>query len=234
MESLSEKISSILQQNGASIVGFADITELPSLVRKDFPYAISIAVALNPGIINEIENGPTTNYYNEYLRVNSLLTKLCKAAATVLAESGFTCHGIDPTTEDFDPQTISAPFQHKTVASRAGMGWIGKSALLITKQFGAAIRFATVLTDAELTCGMPINKSYCGACEECVRQCPADAIAGNNWQAGMAREELYDASLCRKKCKELSRKESIPSTICGICINVCPWTRKDLENVLAV
>ena len=229
MENLSENISATLLQKGAGTVGFADITKLPLPVRKDFPFAISIVVALNPKIISEIRNGPNTNYYNEYIRVNLLLSELCKAAAAVLTESGFDSYCIEPTTEKFDPVTISAPFQHKTVATRAGIGWIGKSALLITKQFGAAIRLATILTDAELMCGTPVEKSYCGTCDECVTHCPVKAITGNSWRIGVARDELFNASVCRKKCKELSRKESIPSTLCGICINVCPWTQKYLK-----
>jgi epoxyqueuosine reductase len=229
IENLSENIATLLIDNGASLVGFADITELPSPVRKNFPYAVSIAAVLNSEIIAEIKNGPTTDYCNEYKRVNALLTELCHIAAAFLTEKGFGCYRIAPTTEDYNPVTISARFQHKTAATRAGIGWIGKSALVITKQFGAAVRLATVLTDAALTCGTPINTSYCDTCEECVRRCPAGAITGNSWQVGMAREELYNASLCRKKCRELSRKESIPSTVCGICINVCPWTRKRLK-----
>ncbi len=230
MENLSEKISKTLQQKGASLVGFADITELPSTMRKDFPRAISIAVALNPHIVNEIGKGPTKKYYNEYLRVNTLLSNLCKVASEVIEQNGNSSYSIEPTTEEFDPVTISAPFQHKTVATRAGIGWIGKSALLITRQFGAAIRLATVLTDAELVHGTPIDNSYCRACDECVSYCPAHAIAGRNWYAGLERDRILNASLCRKKCRELSQKESIPSTICGICINVCPWTRKYLKK----
>jgi len=37
----------------------------------------------------------------------------------------------------------------KTIATRAGLGWIGKTALLITPQFGSAIRLNSVLTDME-------------------------------------------------------------------------------------
>ncbi len=230
MQNLSENISTILQQKGASLVGFANIEELPLSIRKDFSYAISIAVALHPKIIDEIRKGPTTNYYNEYKRINTLLSQLCETAEKILLDHGFATHVIEPTTENFDPKTLSAPFQHKTIATSAGIGWVGKSALLITKQFGAAVRLATVLTDAELTCGKPVEKSYCGTCDECIIHCPVKAIIGNNWWVGVARDELFNASLCRKNCKELSRKEAIPSTICGICINACPWTQKYIKK----
>ena len=94
------------------------------------------------------------------------------------------------------------------------------------------MRLGTVLTDAELETGEPIDQSLCGECQECREHCPAGAILGTNWEAGMVRATFYDAFTCCKTAKRLCREQNIEATICGICINVCPWTQKYLQRSL--
>jgi epoxyqueuosine reductase len=228
-----ERLRELLLARGAALVGFADLSELYADVRYHLPRGISIAAAIDPHIIADIAAGPTRVYFDEYTRANILLNELAAFAADYLAGLGYRVKAIESTVAYVDPQTCSAPFQHKTVATRAGLGWIGKDALLITREYGSAVRFATVLTDAELPVGRPINRSHCGACRACVDACPGAAIRGENWQVGMYREELYDASMCRETCLELSARIGVSRTICGICINVCPWTKRYIDRTLA-
>lgn len=65
MNYLSIEIRKRLIEKGASIVGFADLKDIPEDQRESYRYGISISVALNPFIIAGIENGPTKDYYNE-------------------------------------------------------------------------------------------------------------------------------------------------------------------------
>ena len=99
---------------------------------------------------------------------------------------------------------------------------------MITKPFGSAIRLTTVLTDAPLETGHPFDESRCGACSACVEICPAHAPSGTNWRLGLDRDEFFDAWACCRKATEFCEREEIDSTICGICIEACPWTRKYL------
>jgi epoxyqueuosine reductase QueG len=136
-----------------------------------------------------------------------------------------------PATFAEDKANLSARLPHKTVATRAGLGWIGKCALLITRKYGSAVRLTTVLTDAPLTPAQPISASFCEHCVRCVEACPAKAHTGKNWEAGMPREELYDAFKCMNKARELSMKSfGEQVTICGLCIVACPWTRQYLKR----
>jgi epoxyqueuosine reductase QueG len=223
---LSDELQTFLQSKGADLVGFADLREIDADTRDDFLFGISIGVALNPQIMSEIKDGPTRQYHEEYNRANSLLDTLGQSTAEFFRENGydaknFTATGI------YDPVTLSTRLPHKTVATRAGLGWVGKCALLVTKQFGSAIRFNTVLTNAQITVGQPINTSQCGDCTDCVDICPAKALSGKNWQVGHPRESLYDAFACRKTAHALAMKRiGIRETICGLCIVSCPWTQK--------
>lgn len=223
-------LSELLLQAGAAIVGFADLGNLPEEGRHGLNYAVSIAVSLNPGIIRNIAEGPTHEYHHEYNRANTLLAELGWRAAHLLAENGYGAVTNKPTGEDFDTQTLATPLPHKTVATRAGLGWIGKSALLITEQFGAAFRLTSVYTDAVFVTPDPVNVSRCGECVSCVKACPGQAILDRNWEAGMSRESYYSAASCYKIGKGYTAALKIDSTICGICIAVCPWTKKYISR----
>ena len=229
---LDGQIRSMSRENGAELVGFADIADLPVDMAGGFPAAVSIAIRLDPLVLSEISNGPTQSYYREYIRVNELIGKLCRQIADLLTTFGWTAKAIETTTDKFDIRTLSMHLQHKTIATRAGIGWIGKSALLITKEYGAAVRLGSVLTDAKFKTGKPVDTSYCGDCQKCVDRCPAGAISGNNWSVGTPREMIYDAFACRETATNLSMQQGINSTICGICINACPWTQKYISREL--
>jgi len=232
MESMNLDIETKLKAAGASLVGFADISNLPVDVRDSMTSAISIAVALDASIIKNISNGPTMQYYQEYNRLNKLLADLCKPAVEYLESCGNKAAAIEPTVSagELDKNILETAMPHKTVATRAGLGWIGKSALLITEQYGPAVRLATVLTDAEFETGEAVNDSRCGDCQKCVELCPGGAIKGVNWIIGTQRKTIYDAFVCRKKAKELAAKVNVDAVICGLCINVCPWTQKYISR----
>ena len=227
---LNSEIESNLLKEGASLVGFADISGLPVRSRESMKFAVSIAVALDPSVIRGIPKGPTPTYYQEYNKVNLLLSNLCKIAAEFLRKKGYTAVIIEPTVKELDFKTLSAKFQHKTAATRAGLGWIGKPALLVTEKYGSAVRLATVLTDAEFEVGEPIDNSRCGTCDRCVERCPALAIVGRDWTAGLEREMMLDAFKCCDNAKKMSKDIDISATICGICINACPWTQKYISR----
>jgi epoxyqueuosine reductase QueG len=229
MPTLSAQLKTALREAGASLVGFADLSSLPAEQRAGFSYGISIAAALDPAIINGIGNGPTKEYYDEYYRLNRLLDSLDIKTSEIIKEHGY--HSLPQTRANvsIDYSNLSTVLPHKTVATRAGLGWIGKCALLVTEKYGSAVRISSVLTDAPLAVDQPIDRSDCGACSNCVRNCPAAALSGELWSAGVEREALYNASACRMKAIERTWRVSPGETHCGLCILVCPKTRSYIK-----
>ncbi len=232
MRALNTEILERLKSNGADLVGFADATCLPVDVTEGLPRAVSIAVALDPAAIREISDGPTARYFAEYSRANALLGRLGEQIARILIDAGYQARPFPATTEQIDRTTLSVKLQHKTVATRAGLGWIGRSGLLVTKEYGSAVRLASVLTDAGLETGIPTAASHCGDCRQCVAHCPARAITGRDWEPGLAREQIYSAAACFEMARQFAGRTGIQATICGICINVCPWTQRYLTREL--
>ncbi len=228
---LADEIKTILKSEGAGIVDFADLQDLPADVRDGFPYGVSIVVALNPRIIKEIIDGPNNEYYQEYKRANELLDALGTEAAGFLEGLGYRAKSFSATNTGIDPDTLSTILPHKTVATRAGLGWIGKCALLITPEYGSAGRLTSVLTDAVLPLANPKDNSDCGDCHACVDICPGKAVTGREWEAGISRDLLYDPFKCRDVAQGWERKrEGVRDNICGMCIAACPWTQKYLDK----
>jgi epoxyqueuosine reductase len=217
-----------LRRAGAALVGFGDLSCLPMNARSGLPRAISIAVALDPSVVSGLVSGPTTAYHAEYDRANAALAELAGLATRFIEARGFVAVAGTVTAKVVEGDGATA-LPHKTVATRAGLGWIGHSALLVTPEFGKSVRLASVLTDAPFICAEPVQESRCGRCRGCVDACPAGAVTGHPWSPGIARNRIFDAAACKKKASALAADQGIDVTICGICILACPWTRRYLR-----
>jgi len=205
---------------GASMVGFGNLDDLLPDELKRFHTGISIAIRLSDAIIDGIEKGPTLTYAYHYRVTNQLLDSIALKASNVLQSRGYEALPI-PASQRVNQEKLEGLFPHKTVATRAGLGWIGKNALLISLKYGPRIRLVSVLTDALLTVSQPISKSRCGECSLCVKVCPAKALTGKSWQEKIKREDLIDVSLCHEVTQR--NKKKFGEAICGICVSVCPF-----------
>jgi len=224
------ELEELLVANGISFIAFADLSPLRIEIRSALPVGVCLGKSLNPAVISELTAGPTVSYANEYRRVNRLLDKSADQCAHYLTAKGFQAIPFQASKYAKSDNTLSTELPHKTVATLAGVGWIGKCALLITEEYGSAVRYNTVLTDAPFPVGTPKTQSRCGDCMECVTACPADALNGNCWYPGKPRHEFYDAHTCRAMANSLSKRTGIEHPICGICIAACPYTKRYYEH----
>jgi epoxyqueuosine reductase len=216
------------------IYGFASIKGLLPDEFNQYPYGISIGKHLNDHIIDGIENGPTMEYFNHYKDINKQLNDLAESICSDLKEKNIRCIGIVPTLamsgDEFKPyrEKLRYKVSHKMIATRAGLGWIGKTDLFISKVFGPRLRLVSILTDRPLKIkSKTIDKSRCGKCDICVQKCPAQAANGMLWDIRTDRDLFFNAHKCREKCGELAKSRlDLDSRICGICVSVCPLGMK--------
>ncbi|WP_231582878.1 4Fe-4S double cluster binding domain-containing protein [Methanosarcina sp. MTP4] len=229
-DDITADVIAYLRGNGASLVGVAGLDSLDSNPYSDLHKAVVYGVALDPGVLGNLVNGPDSGYSAECTRANGKLRELGTKLVTYLEERGFEAVSLGPTTENFDKEKLSVAFPHKTAATRAGLGWVGKCDLLVTREFGSALRFNTVFTSAPLKPGKPVGRSFCGECTRCVEACPVGAISGKEWCPGLYRDEFLDIKACYEECNNNFEKRDVQASICGICIAACPWTLKYLKK----
>jgi epoxyqueuosine reductase QueG len=208
------------------IIGFADLNGL------NLPYRFGIVIGkrLDDKIIDTIAKGPTLQYFDYYQKINSDLSRLIHDIESQLMDLGYECRVVEPSNNGQDSndekyrKTLRTPISHKMIATRAGLGWIGKTDLFISEKFGPRLRLVSILTNYPLDITEePIDKSKCGKCKLCVVNCPADAATGQLWDINTDRDVFFDAHKCRNTCKELTKKLlNSDSSTCGICISVCP------------
>ncbi len=124
----------------------------------------------------------------------------------------------------------SAPVLEKAWAKKAGLGWVGKNANLITKGQGSYFFIAELLLDLELDYNESPVKDFCGTCTKCLDACPTGAII---------RPYVVDGSKCISYFT-IELKDAIPVEVkgmfenwmfgCDICQEVCPWNRFSLQH----
>ena len=195
---------------------------------QGFPFALSLAIPMNPQIMVSIQNGPNQAYADEYAKVNNRINEFSGALAAEIKVRGFRPKPL-AASDRTDMVNIKGDFPHKTAATRAGLGWVGLHCQLITRPFGSWIRLGTVFTDIELPCGPPIEKNFCGRCTRCLEACPAKALKGNAWYPGLPREEILDVRACDQWKKE-HYFQYHKGHNCGICSAVCPYGLKALKK----
>jgi len=226
-----EWLVAFMQQQKIELWGAADLRDFKTPNDSDgrnFPVALSFAIPMTPAIMAGIQNGPNQAYAEEYTRVNDLINKNAQRLAAEIRRNGFQALAL-AASERSDPVNIKGDFPQKTAATRAGLGWIGRHCQLITRRFGSWVRLGTVFTDMALAHGTPMERSYCGTCTRCVEACPADALQGSAWVAGMPREEILDAAACDRWKKE-NYYQYHNGRNCGICSAVCPYSLKILKS----
>ena len=227
MKEIDSEFKTFLCKEGASLVGFADMSCIPE---SKLPIGVAIAVKLPADIVLGIHDGPTKAYYEAYFALNEKLNQIVSRGATFLKGHGYEALA-QTTTAVHNNEEHRTVLPHKTVATRAGLGWIGKSALLVTEVFGPAVRLSSILTNAPLRCDEPITVSRCGSCNECTIACPSQAISGKIWKVGMDRDEFFNSYACREKARQIAKeKVGKEITLCGKCFEVCPYASKYLNT----
>jgi epoxyqueuosine reductase len=191
------------------------------------PVAISLIARIDGQALVRLEQGDATTYRVEYRRLNALLDDAVAALVAALRQRGHEAIGTAATISSELPESgdwlAAGVFAHKTAATRAGLGWIGKTGLFVSPEAGPKVRLATVFTDLPLDLGTPVAEGRCGSCRRCLDACPADAGRDVAWRAGMARELLFDAAACSRHMDTLG--PTAASHTCGLCVAACPFGR---------
>ncbi|MDO5759601.1 MAG: tRNA epoxyqueuosine(34) reductase QueG [Bacteroidota bacterium] len=130
---------------------------------------------------------------------------------------------------DFEARAFvdTAPILEKYWAKKCGLGWIGKSSLLINKDYGSKVFLGEIICNYQTDYNTSGAENKCGNCSLCLNACPNKAISKGN---------LFDANKCISY-QTIENKEKIPDDFetmgfvygCDICLEVCPWNKKAIK-----
>ncbi|MBM3187518.1 MAG: epoxyqueuosine reductase [Chloroflexi bacterium] len=226
----------LAQALGADFYGVADLSPARETIRAqggpgvaDYLRSVSIGVALMNAVVDPIVNQddrPAIQNYRHhgYDVVNLRLDQIVSRLSSSLQREGHRALPI-PASGMVNSELLQGAFSHKLGAHLAGLGWIGKSCLLITPEAGPRVRWATILTDAPLPpTGEPLEQR-CGDCRQCVEICPVQAFTGRPFREEEPRSARYDAHRCQSYLNE--RQKGTGFAVCGLCLYICPHGRKD-------
>ncbi|RLI11143.1 epoxyqueuosine reductase [Candidatus Bathyarchaeota archaeon] len=207
----------------ADLSGYEDEFGITGPLLERYPRAISMGVVMPDEVLASIgPDGPSPAYARWYRQANELLDRAAVEIASFCASKGHRALPV-PASRIVDWERQLGVISHKAVAVLAGLGWMGKSLLVVTPDKGPRVRFATVLTDMPLETGEPM-RSRCGPCRACVEACPAKAIRDVAFDLRPeGRDAVFDYGACLQKLVEFSTMPGVGELICGICIRACPY-----------
>lgn len=232
MNGLLNELRNTAKVNGIDIFGVAELKDKQTyrLVMQQggehiaqYSRAISLGCRLINSVVDELyrheEPSAIYTYRGLYDSVNNTLDKAALLIAKDLQSKGFKAYPI-PASQTINSRKLESTFSHKLAANLAGLGWIGKSCLLITPEYGPRVRLSTVLTDADIIVGSPIP-NRCGNCRECVDACPPKAFTGVPFEPSEPRDVRFRAHMCRDYTQR--REQQLGEGICGLCVYSCPF-----------
>ena len=138
-------------------------------------------------------------------------------------------------------EELTAAFEYKgmvdtgalvdtAVAQRAGIGFIGKNGLVISKEFGSYMFLGELITNLDIEPDQPVDYG-CGDCNRCVTACPTSCLIGDG---SMNAKRCLSFQTQDKGVMDLEFRKKIKTVIygCDICQICCPYN-KGLDNPLA-
>ena len=224
MNNINIEIEQQLRNEKVDIIHFVDISMLDRKQNRGLPFAILIGVAINPHFLEMVCNTPDYIHTldDEYAQTESRVGMIADQLAIHLISRGYKAlsqsdNGLMAENAfDFDTKTSALP--HKTIAVLSGIGYIGKSNLFITEEFGSAQCLGSVLTDAPLTVAKNnIQQPKCNRCTICSNICPQNALHGVCWGTNVSRDEIVDVYNC---------------ATCLKCLAYCPRSRAYMKQAI--
>ena len=220
-----ENLKSYLKNLGVSKVGYADVNGLA----KDFidlPNGISLVLKLSPEIINYVITEDYEKYWKAFHSQIDVMTEIAFKGEKYIKNQGYNAFALTMTRNECDMEKLLSILPYKTIATKSGLGWIGRSALFVTPEYGSAVVLGGILTDMPLEFDNPITDSECDECTNCQDACPVNAINPQKWNDRLNRSDIIDIEVC----KDYIIDQYKAGLGCTKCMSECKLTQEYLNR----
>lgn len=170
--------------HGADLVGTVRVDDLPEhteSIYKILPAAQSVTVIAAKHSLGAIRSSNIQVAQFDTINAYEECAKAAHKASRYLESEGFLSVAVPA----FIPIDMGEPKKGmegeicwRRAGVRAGLGSYGENNLLITKEFGAAIRISGLVTSAELEPDQALDQDTCDHCKRCIEACPVGALSG--------------------------------------------------------
>ncbi|MGX7108155.1 tRNA epoxyqueuosine(34) reductase QueG [Facklamia miroungae] len=131
----------------------------------------------------------------------------------------------------FKPMVDTGELMDVVVAERAGLGFIGRNGLLVTKEFGSYVYLGEIITNIPFAPDSKVDYG-CGDCNRCITACPTQALLGDG-RMNAQRCLSYQTQTKGHLAEEFRRKITHVIYGCDICQMTCPYNKGiDFHNHL--
>jgi ferredoxin-NADP reductase/Pyruvate/2-oxoacid:ferredoxin oxidoreductase delta subunit len=207
---------------GAALVGCTRVTEetLYEGCESYWPHAVVVAAPMDCELLFEAPSiTGDVGAIKGYIDVGKAAIKLAKYIRSL----GWNAEA------DTNLGNAPSKVMHVPLAVNAGLGTMGRHTSVITKEYGANVRFATVLTDIPMIFDEPVDigvEDVCTNCRVCAENCPPKAIYPEKVMVRGVEKWHLDFDRCMPYFVE--------NEGCGVCITVCPWSESEKAPLLSM
>lgn len=220
-----DELKEYLLNLGVSKVGYANVKGLASEF-IDLPNGISLVLKIPKETIQLVIDEDYEDYWKSFHEQIDILTDIALKGEEYIKNLGHDAFALTMTRNECDMEKLLSILPYKTIATKSGLGWIGRSALFVTPEYGSAVALGAILTDMPLEFGIPITDSECDECENCQKACPVNAINPQKWNDRLNREDIIDIEACSEYIIDQYKN----GLGCTKCMSECKLTQKYLEK----
>ena len=220
-----DELKKYLLNLGASKVGYANVKGLANEF-IDLPNGISLVLKIPKETIQLVIDEDYEDYWKSFHEQIAILTDIALKGEEYIKNLGYNAFALTMTRNECNMEKLLSILPYKTIATKSGLGWIGRSALFVTPEYGSAVALGAILTDMPLEFGTPITDSECDDCTNCQDACPVKAINPQKWNDRLNREDIIDIEACGEYIIDQYKN----GLGCTKCMSECKLTQEYLKK----
>ncbi|MBL7177095.1 MAG: epoxyqueuosine reductase [Desulfobacteraceae bacterium] len=181
---LTEKAKGVALSHGADLAGVVqvvDLSEHADSISRILPTAQCVMVIAAKHSLASIRSANIQMAQFDTIHAYEECTRAAHKTSRYLESEGFSSVAVPAfiPIDMRDPKKgMKGEICWRRAGVRAGLGSYGENGLLVTKEFGAAIRISGLVTSAELEADQALDEDSCDHCMRCIEACPVGALSG--------------------------------------------------------